>query len=154
MEDTSIDKFLQLAEKNKRMQPQPRPKLEIRGWLFNNVDSSQSSNLVQQKIMIASEIQNLVFERVLLASKCKIQNVAAAAAKFRIKSFWYRVGGRPRDATGGHGRPREAIGDHKGEFPRTDLGPVRKPTSLATPPGPLKLRFFRDLYVYLFPKQA
>ena len=41
---------------------------------------------------------------------------------------------------GGGGKPVNATGGHRGQFPRTDFGPFRKSTSLATPPGPLKLR--------------
>ena len=39
--------------------------------------------------------------------------------------------------TGGHGRPRETTGDHRGQFPRTYLGPPTEPyfsTNAASPP--------------------
>ena len=34
-------------------------------------------------------------------------------------------------------KPRETTGDHRGQFPRTDLGPSTERNSPPTPPGPL-----------------
>ena len=49
---------------------------------------------------------------------------------------------------GGGERPLETTGDHRGQFPRTDLGPVTEPSPPPTPPGPLKLRLFRGVLHY------
>ena len=65
-----------------------------------------------------------------------IQNSKLGGCRGQLLNLelWYLEGGRQREATGGHGRPRAATdghgrpraatGGHKGQFPRSDFGPV------------------------------
>ena len=47
---------------------------------------------------------------------------------------------------GGGKMPLKATGGHRGQFPRTDLGPAAGIYfSRPTPPGPLKLRLLGEL---------
>ena len=55
--------------------------------------------------------------------------------------WWVVVGG-------GGWRPQETTGDHSGQIPLTDFTHVGNLVLLRTPPGPLKLRLFKELFTY------
>ena len=74
--------------------------------------------------------------------------IVGSMSYLKLRNCIYCLSRRQRQATEG---PPKTTGDHRGQFPRTDFGPVTESSPPPTPPGPLKLRFLGEV---LLPNQA